>query len=146
MTNEQLIALLQQDLKNERMHCLFYQQAASLVQGLHREELRELFLKEAKSELAHVDEFANLITLLGGEPGRDVTPLSTMSGDPEDLCEIASLLEQMVADTYASRLQDTHDMNNAATAYCHVFYEDQIRDSQRAAWEFKRLATQYSRK
>jgi bacterioferritin (cytochrome b1) len=145
MTNEQLIALLQEDLKNERMHCLFYQQAASLVQGLHREELRELFLKEAQSELVHVDEFANLITLLGGVPNMDCNQLSTMSGCPSELCEMASLLEQHVADNYAARLRATHEMENASTAYCHVFYEEQITDSQRAAWEFKRLASEYKR-
>src|SRR5688572_11996392 len=77
MTNEQLVALLQDDLKNERMHCLFYQQAASLVEGLHREEYRELFLKEAQSELVHVDEFSNLIKRLGGTPGTEVAPIPT---------------------------------------------------------------------
>jgi bacterioferritin (cytochrome b1) len=87
MTNEQLIALLQEDLKNERLHCLFYQQAAALVEGLHREEYREHFLKEAQSELTHIDEFATLIKRLGGTPGTDVNPIvMKMTSCPRQLC------------------------------------------------------------
>jgi hypothetical protein len=41
-----------------------------------------------------------------------------------------------VALIYAERLRATHEMENAPTAYTHVFYEDQIKDSQEAAWEF----------
>lgn len=141
MTNEQLISLLQEDLKNERLHCLFYQQAASLVEGLHREEYREHFLAEAQSELAHIDQFANLIKQLGGTPGAEVAPLTDkLSPCPRRLCEIGARLEQAVADNYAARLRATHEMENAATAYVHVFYEDQIKDSQEAAWELALLA------
>lgn len=143
MTNEQLVALLQEDLKNERMHCLFYQQAASLVDTLHREELRELFLKEAQSELVHVDEFSNLITLMGGVPGTEVARLPNMCCEPNNLCYIASGIEQEVANNYAIRLRATDSMENASTAFCHVFYEDQITDSQKAAWEFARMAQNY---
>jgi rubrerythrin len=141
MTNEELIALLQEDLKNERMHCLYYQQAAALVEGLHREEYRELFLKEAQSELGHIDEFSTLIKRLGGTPGTEVNPiLMKMTSCPRQLCEHAAYIEEAVALIYAERLRATHEMENAPTAYTHVFYEDQIKDSQEAAWEFALLA------
>lgn len=141
MTNEQLISLLQEDLKNERLHCLFYQQAAALVEGLHREEYREHFLAEAQSELSHIDQFANLIKQLGGTPGVEVASLTEkLTACPRRLCEVGARLEQAVADNYAARLRATHEMENAATAYVHVFYEDQIKDSQEAAWELALLA------
>jgi demethoxyubiquinone hydroxylase (CLK1/Coq7/Cat5 family) len=54
--------------------------------------------------------------------------------------EHASTIEQNVADNYADHLRATHEMENAATAYVHVFYEDQIKDSQEAAWELALLA------
>jgi bacterioferritin len=143
MTNEQLIEMLQEDLKKERMHCFFYQQAAAMVQGLHREELRELFLKEAQSELIHVDQFSALIVNLGGVPSSEIAPLPDLTPCPGDLCLKAAAVEQQVADIYAERLRATHEMENAATAYVHVFYEDQINDSQKAAWEFSLMAKRY---
>lgn len=140
-----MLQMLQEDLKNERMHCLFYQQAAVLVQGLHREELRELFLKEAQSELVHVDEFANLIVQLGGVPETEVNPLPSMCSCPITLCLLAQKIEQQVADIYAHRLVTDPECDCAASlAYFHLFYEDQIMDSQKAAWEFKLLSQTYA--
>ena len=144
MTNEKLIEMLQEDLQNERMHCLFYQQAAAQVAGLHREEFRELFLKEAQSELHHVDEFATLITQLGGVPDTKVAslPKSINWNCINDLCHAAHGIESKVAETYALRLcntEQTHPQIGAATSYVHLFYEDQLTDSQKAAFEFKLL-------
>lgn len=44
-------------------------------------------------------------------------------------------MEDEVAENYAERLRQTHEMENAATAYCHVFYEEQIADSWKTARE-----------
>ena len=147
MNNEQLIEMLQFDLQNERMHCLFYQQAAAMVTGLHREEYRELFLKEAESELHHVDEFATLIVHLGGKPGTKVAELPEMDVCVLNLCQTAHNIESDVAENYARRLfqteQDVEDVSkiNSETSYVHLFYEDQLTDSQKAAFEFKLLCT-----
>lgn len=142
---ENVVDLLQQDLKNERMHCLFYQQAAALVQGLHRAELRELFLKEAQSELVHVDQFAELIVKLGSVPDTEVTPLPEMSGCPHELCRQAYEIETMVAENYARRLHSNPGAESQAIAsFVHLFYEDQLMDSQQGALEFKLLAQTYS--
>lgn len=144
MTNKDLIVLLQKDLENERMHCLFYQQAAAIVRGLHREEFRELFLKEAQSELHHVDEFATLIVHLGGVPKTKVAELPDMSvSSPENLCNLAHSIESSVAANYTKRLTETDDFSDISdvnTAYVHLFYEDQLTDSAKAAFEFKLLS------
>ena len=139
MTNKELIILLQKDLESERMHCLFYQQAAAIVKGLHREEFRELFLKEAQSELHHIDEFATLIVHLGGWPNTKVAELPEMrSASPQDLCKLAHEIESAVSNNYATRLIET-DLGNTETSYVHLFYEDQLTDSQKAAFEFNLL-------
>lgn len=140
MTNDELITILQQDLENERMHCLFYQQAAAMVKGLHREEYRELFLKEAESELHHVDEFATLIVQLGGVPKDKVAEMPTISSDPQFLCLLAHRIEKKVADNYAERLKQTDNGATTETVYVNLFYEDQLMDSQKGALEFKLLA------
>ena len=54
MTKNEIIALLRDDLANEYHHLHFYLESSALVRGLHREELREFFLGQAKSELDHV--------------------------------------------------------------------------------------------
>ena len=148
MTNDKLIELLQEDLKNERMHCLFYQQAAAIVRGPHREELRELFLKEAHSELEHVDEFSTLIVQLGGIPGNEVGDLPAQAFDwttPEYLCRKAFNIESTVADNYKNRLMKTDSSNfddhevTTELVYVNLFYEDQLKDSKKAALEFRLL-------
>lgn len=143
MTDIDLINFLQQDLQNERMHCLFYQQAAAAVSGLHREEFRELFLKEAQSELAHIDEFASLIVYLGGVPDTVVAELPYIpqtNSNPINLCHQAHLIESAVADNYAKRLKQIDcDGTNSNVSYVNLFYEDQLMDSKKASFEFRRL-------
>lgn len=149
MTNEELIGLLQKDLENERMHCLFYQQAAATVKGIHREELRELFLKEAQSELVHIDEFATLIVQLGGIPATSVAAMpECMLPTPDNLCFNAHIIESAVASNYAKRLAQTEQSEgevHTETSYVHLFYEDQLIDSQKSAFEFKLMSLSYQR-
>jgi len=136
-----LIANLQEDLANERMHCLFYQQSAAIVTGMFRQEFRELFLEEAKSELVHVDEFATLIVQLGGCPETTVAPLPLPHAEKCAivLCQKAYEIEQQVAKKYSDRLKlEYGDFPEAD--YVKLFYEDQLQDSQKAAFEFKLLS------
>lgn len=139
MTNEELIGLLQKDLENERKHLAFYLQASVMVSGLHREELREFLLTEAQGELKHVEEFSELIIHLGGVPGTSVAEFASNLSCPVAIMKYVVQMEQEVADVYAERLRQTHEMENSATAYAHVFYEDQIRDSQKTAWEVAKM-------
>lgn len=148
MNKKQLIEVLQEDLKNERKHLMFYTQAAVLVSGLHREELREFFMEEAKGELAHIEQFSELIVHLGDVPGTEVNPLPNRLvgnvGDPMSLLIEVIKMEDEVANNYTKRLQATHEMENSETAYVHVFYEDQIRDSWRTAREVEMMTKSMS--
>lgn len=148
-------ALLMQDLQNEVKHMMFYLRAASEVEGLHREELREFFMKEAHEEMGHVHEFADMLTFLGGVPSLKYDgPGFTLTSDPYKLLEEVVRMEEEVARNYAKRLQQTeppdHDPNcqdlrcthntvyDPEIAALHVFYEDQIKNSQMTAWEVKK--------
>jgi len=138
MTDEELINMLQNDLKNERKHLAFYTQAAVRIRGPHREELREFCETEAKGELQHVTEFSELIVHLGGDPGTDVNHFPSLK-TPRDILNYIVKMEEEVAENYAQRLKQTEDMENANTAYVHLFYEDQLQDSWKTAKEVKEM-------
>lgn len=140
MTNEQLIKLLQEDLANERKHMMFYLQAGVMVKGLHREELSELFLKEALDEHKHVVEFSKLIVQLGGVPETKVNSCPLTLSDPNELLRYAVCMEQEVADIYATRL-DTIQGITGIPKYVSLFYEDQLQDSQATALELNLYIT-----
>lgn len=143
MTNELLCEMLQNDLKNERKHLLFYLQAGVMVQGLHREELGEFLLDEAKGELAHVEEFSRMIVHLGGVPGLTTNLFPSELTDPVQILEYVHQMETEVAELYAQRLRDTHDMRTASEAAVHVFYEEQIADSWKTAQEVAQMLKRY---
>lgn len=165
MTQIELVALMQGDLQREYEHMMYYLTAATVVEGLHREELREFFLKEAHEEMGHFHEFADIISYLGGKPCvsggncadcndlRAGCTLVVPSPDPYDILAGIVKMEQEVADNYANRLHQTEYDGGTSTppelggqytstpaypaylAAVHVFYEDQIKNSQMTAWE-----------
>ena len=139
MTNQELIALLQIDLKNERKHLAAYTQFAVQLRGLHREELREFCETQAADELNHVTQFSELIVHLGGVPGIEVSPYPTDLTCPVAIMKAIVKMEDEVAENYAERLRATHEMETAAVAYVHVFYEEQIADSWKTAREVEQM-------
>lgn len=139
MKSEQLIEMLQSDLRHERKHLGFYTQASVMIRGLHREELREFLANQAKDELQHVMQFSEAIVHLGGTPGTECEPYQFAHTDAYYLLRYAEKMEQEVADRYAERLRSLSGMETTAMAYLSVFYEDQIKDSQRTAWELRQM-------
>lgn len=149
MTEEQLVEMIQSDLKNERKHMLFYLQAAVMVQGLHREEIGEFLLKEAKSEMEHVEEFSRLIVQLGGVPTQEITNFPDNLTCPRQILKYAQEMEQEVADNYAYRLKSIEDHQDedrpdGILTYVGLFYEDQLQDSQKTALELRLHIKQHS--
>lgn len=141
---QQLVEMLQSDLKNERKHMLFYLQASVMVQGLHREELSELLFKEAQDEFKHVQEFSKLIVQLDEVPGQEVLPFPTDLACPHDILKYARDMEQEVADTYAHRLEALENMpGKGVKTYLELFYEDQLQDSQATALELNQYLRPY---
>jgi bacterioferritin len=146
---------LQTDLANEVRHMMFYLKAATMVEGLHREELREFFMKEAHEEMGHVHEFADLLSYFGKTP--DLFPPVIewgFGGDPYLILKEVVRMENEVAANYAYRLQQTEAPELSPTALtqvkydpwvaaAHVFYEDQIKNSQMTAWEVGKWLTKF---
>lgn len=119
------------DLRNEKKHMLFYLTAASTVSGLHREEYREYFAKEAAAEMEHVIEFQN--ALLG--MGVDLTETNDavefnhyiLSYSPTELLDYAMKMEQEVVENYARRIkEDVKLLNEPDQTWMENFYEEQL--------------------
>lgn len=146
MTNNDLITLLQSDLRNERKHLAFYMQAAVMVKGLHRKELREFFEEEAQGEFKHVMEFSEAIVHLGGVPEVEVAPFRSQLGASIDILTYASEMELEVSDIYTSRLSQlalVNEGNKTAAAYLSVFYENQLEDSWKTAQEITQMIADF---
>lgn len=144
MNTNELIEILQEDLKNERKHMMFYLQSGVMVQGLHREELSELLLEEAQDEHNHVVEFSKLIAQLGGEPNQEINEYPTNLVCPFQILKYAIEMEQEVSNKYAKRLKETSTDNGCAfESYVHLFYEDQLQDSQKTALELNQFILPY---
>lgn len=65
---EQLIEGLNIDLANEYQAIITYITYAATVTGIHREEMKEFFMREVPDELRHAEFLANKIAALGGTP------------------------------------------------------------------------------
>lgn len=145
MLDTDLIQLVNSDLRNEYKHLHFYLHAGVMIQGLHREELREFLVGEAASELKHCEQFAELVVHLGGTPIVEVNEFPTDLHCPVTILKYVVEMEQEVADIYAERLRQTHEMQTTATAYVHVFYEEQIIDSLKTCMEVKQMIKMYDK-
>ena len=139
MNNQELVNLLVFDLNNEYKHMMFYLRASVEIQGLHREDFKEFFLKEAAEEMNHVAEFSEMITYLGGEPKIDAVFEYKSGQHPTDILIEINRMEQEVADNYTNRMKITSLMENATTAMVNLFYEDQLKHSQMTAWEVLKM-------
>lgn len=141
MKNE-LIEMLKQDLRNEVLHMNFYLLNSTTVTGLHREEISEFLFEQAQDEMNHVRDFANMIQYLGGTPNINDPELVSTFHNPDDILNVASSLEKVVAENYNQRLIDTDSKENADVTAVHLFYEDQLQDSWTASREIERMMSQ----
>ncbi len=149
MINNQLIAMLQQDLKNERKHLAFYMHSAVMVKGVNRKKLREFFEEEAQGEFKHVLEFSEAIVHLGGEPDVIIAPFLQDLTEAYKILNYASQMEFEVSFIYSNRLkalsklsdsiENVDDAAKAAIAYLNIFYENQLEDSWKTAQEIARM-------
>lgn len=124
------------DLQNEKKHMLFYLTAASTVSGLHREEYKELFTKEAASEMSHVLEFQDAILGLGGDfsTTSDIFTFNPyiVSYDLKELLTFALEMESEVVSNYASRISDNLSLlEEPDRRWMEIFYEDQLEKSRK---------------
>jgi bacterioferritin len=138
MSTEELLQLLNEDLKNEWMHLKFYLYHASAVGGLHAAEYREFLTDAAKGELAHVQQFQDRIWGLGGTPVTEGHTFATFVSI-EDILAEAQAIERAVVANYAKRVEQLSAGTSPEAAYLSVFYEDQLQDSYEDAERIQRM-------
>jgi len=135
----QMIDLLNGDLANEYKHMHFYLNAAIRVQGLHRAELREMLFSEAKSEMKHVQEFADLIVGLGGIPSTAIKGFRSDLTRPKDILQYAQDMENEVVANYIQRQKDAQELGGVEGRWIDVFLDDQIIHSREDADNMKQM-------
>lgn len=141
---DELIENLKSDLKNERKHMLFYLSSASTVTGPQRLELREFLMKEAASEMKHVQEFQDFIIGMGGkittkdeDIGHWDFPVLT---DAEHIVRYAYNMEMEVVRNYATRIKQAETLNDQALLkWLEIFLENQIEHSRTDADNLKQI-------
>lgn len=138
MTLLGIVEKLKADLRNEWKHLRFYLFHASAVTGLHAEEYKEVFLKEAASEMAHVTEFSDLIWGLGGTPHDESYDFPHFT-DVTSALEYALKMEQEVVQNYVNRIAEAEQLPEPEATWLIVFLEDQIAHSRRDVDRYKRL-------
>lgn len=133
-----MIDLLNGDLRNEWKHLRFYLYHASAVVGLHREEYKELFLKEAAGEMAHVTAFSDVIYGLGGTATKEANDFPTFT-DPNDIMRYALEMEAEVVANYVQRMQDSLALGGVDGQWLEIFLEGQIQDSREDVDHFRQI-------
>jgi bacterioferritin (cytochrome b1) len=143
MTQEEFLALMNEDLKREYQHMLFYLHSSALVTGLHRHEISEFLFEEAQSELKHVREFTDQILAHGGVPllPKQVTENlpSYVNGGPKEILQQVLLMEKEVVTIFSDRLKETEGWPGPFGQLLHIFYEDQIMDSHKTVHEVQMM-------
>lgn len=130
MTLNEIIDLLNDDLANERKHLMFYLYHSSNIESLHREELKDFLLEEAKGEMNHVLAFQDLIIGLGGETTRKINEFPNFSS-PIAILHYAQKMENEVVENYVKRIEQVNELGGKDGKWIEIFLEDQIADSRK---------------
>lgn len=138
MNRDELISLLNADLRNERMHLNFYLFHASAIVGLHAAEYREFLLEAAKGELEHVLAFQDRIFGLDGDCWPGANEFKRLER-PEDILRYAAAIELEVVANYANRIAQLEKCTIPEAPYLKVFYEDQMQDSYEDGERIRRI-------
>lgn len=138
-----LVAKLNEDLKNEWKHLKFYAHHASAVIGLHAHEYKELMTEQASSELNHVIQFSDLIVGLGGWPTTDSNDFPSFE-QPRDIIAYAIAMENEVVQNYTNRIAELNNIPDTDDTRAHkkwveIFLEKQIEDSRQDLDHFKQI-------
>jgi bacterioferritin (cytochrome b1) len=143
MTNEELIKLLNEDLKNEYKHLHFYLRSSVTIRGLHRNSIQAFLAGEAQTEMQHVLQFSKKVRSLGGIPVAEANP-SPVLEDPREILEYAQQMEKEVVDIYARRIKQVEHLDSACGIDLRMFYETQLQESYGDSVEIKEMLREIS--
>lgn len=139
---EKMVELLSEDLAREYSHWNFYIQSATSITSLHREEIGEFLLDQAKDEMAHIEEFKRvlhgLITRrkLNFSVPTKIAEFKNNLSCPEEILAEALRIEEEVVSKYVQRIEDANELQENGGEdkidgkFIELFLEDQILDSR----------------
>jgi len=138
-----IVALLNDDLKNEWKHFKFYLHHASAITGLHAHEYKEFLLGQAASEMKHVSQFSDMLIGLGSTPTVDSNEFPFLV-DAHEILQYARDMEAEVVQNYTQRIAQINAMPLAGLDSVHgkwveIFLEKQIEDSRQDLDHLNRL-------
>ena len=146
MNIEKLFELLNEDLSREYSHWHYYMSTAASIEGLHRQEIGEFLLDQAKGEMQHVFEFKNLLHALIVKRNLNkqvCTKVAEYKNNlicPKEILAEALKMEDEVAKNYTQRIEDASNLQNSEDEndkvdgkYIELFLEDQLADSRKDA-------------
>ena len=105
MEKEKLIQGLNEDLAHEYQAIIQYTTYAAMVSGIHRQELKELFLAEIQDELRHAQLLSDKIAALGGKPTTVPTPVPEAE-DARAMLEAILKAEAETVARYVKRMKE----------------------------------------
>jgi bacterioferritin len=99
---ETVLRILNEALATEIVCVLRYKRHYYMAAGIHASGVAQEFLEHANAEQQHVDQIAERITQLGGEP--DLNPANLVSRSHSEYVEGKGLLEMIREDLVAERI------------------------------------------
>jgi len=138
MTKDEMIKLLNDDLKNEWMHLKFYLFHASQVTGLHSVEYTEMLIEHAASEMKHITEFSDVIVGLGGHPTDDSNQFFKYS-EPKEIIQYALDMEARVVENYTQRINHAEELGGVDGKWLEIFLEKQVEHSRQDVDQFRQI-------
>lgn len=151
MNIEELFSLLNEDLNREYSHWHFYISSASSVTGLHREEISEFLVEQAKGEMQHIIEFKKLLhglinrRNLNKQVSTNVANFLNNLNCPKEILTEALRMEDEVVKNYSQRIKDACSLQENSEEDCvdgkfiEIFLEDQLEDSRKDADEIRMM-------
>lgn len=138
MKKEEMLEILNSDLKNEWKHLRFYLYHASAITGPFSEEYKEVFLKEAAGEMSHVTEFSDLIIGLGGVATSESNSFETFA-DLYEAVSYALKMEEEVVSNYVQRMKDAESLGGVDGQWIEIFMENQIQKSREDVDRYRQI-------
>lgn len=139
MNKDEMIELLLDDMSREMSHMFFYLKNSATLTGLHRQEIRELFLEEAASEMKHVQQFQDLIVGLGGDISGVTCNNPATHTCPKSALHAAYEMETEVVKNYTERIKQAAELGGVDGQFIEIFLEEQLLHSRTDADNFRLL-------
>lgn len=137
-----ILELLIEDLSREYSHWNFYLQSATSITTLHRSEIGEFLLEQAKEEMTHIEEFKRVLHGIITRRNLSIsvpTKIAEFKNNlncPKQILEEALRMEDEVVSNYVQRIEDANKLqenggeDKVDGKFLELFLEDQILDSR----------------